>query len=509
MFSRPVEVEEAGWVLVTFPPEVRGKMNHERDARIVGPDGSHAPYWIVGPDSSAEISGTLESEPVPIRLEAEVLTESPGQVALMLCSPGPGTEVQAVKLEWQCSERTAMRLAEVDDGGWKVIAEEDAKPDEAGVARVDVELGTRAGTAGMLLDLVTRGEEKPVLTTATASVAPAWLLFEADAPATYQLAYLGEDAASDGPGWLRKPIAVDEIQQVEPGRENALPLAELPERTTGPGAEVDPTAFNARWNVLDGGVSEGDLAILTLPAAVYDFTEDPCSRCAPSDVRLESEGRQVPFIGLDHDEPALMLSEPDTAPAVSDEAGTSALCVSLPGESLPMTQLELSAPTPPFKRRIRVQYRLPPTRPGVQPSRATETVFEGEWACLEDRIARCWLAVPLLPNPTRELEIVFDDGDNAPLPSVGLRIWRKAQAVKFVWPGSPVTLLAGNPQAGAPVYDLQVLASDVRRRPAQEVHATPVVSAALDEETGRALLVGALLIAGAALLIILAKSFRD
>jgi hypothetical protein len=62
----------------------------------------------------------------------------------------------------------------------------------------------------------------------------------------------------------------------------------------------------------------------------------------------------------------------------------------------------------------------------------------------------------------------FADGDNAPLPTVDLSVWRRGDVLLFAWPGQGrVQLLAGAPELAAPVYDLAALAEVLPVRPWQ------------------------------------------
>ncbi len=507
-YARRMEVDREGWVLAELPPEARRRMRGERDAIVVGPDGDRRAYRTVVASSSSGISGTLPSQPVSLTLPAGVVHEHEGQSAYLLSSPGPGSRMEGLRLRWHSTGSTFVRVAEPSHGRWSVLAEASSEPNATAIGEVDVVLEYRAGTSGLLLDLVSDSDEVPRLSSVEAIVAPTWLLFEAESAGEHLLAYAGEEPVADADVPPRVEIVLEETQILAPGPEMVLPLSDLPEQAVRPGASVQVDEYAARWTVNADAVQVGDLARLTLPAEAHSYTEPACGHCIPRDVRLVADGRQVPFVGDEIEEPTLLLWAPDLRPLPSEEAGKSTISIPLTGERLPLTQLELFSAAAPFRRAIRVRYRLPPTRPGVPQGPSAETVYSDEWSCLRPDHLRCCLSVPLKPNPNTDLEIVFNDGDNAPLPAVSARIWREARALKFSWPESPVMLLAGHEHPTAPVFDLQVLASDVRRRPAVEVTAEEIPDAALGDTKGPALLIAALVIAGAALVALLAKSFR-
>jgi hypothetical protein len=76
-------------------------------------------------------------------------------------------------------------------------------------------------------------------------------------------------------------------------------------------------------------------------------------------------------------------------------------------------------------------------------------------------------AVPARNAHALELEI--DEGDNAPLPIVSAELLLPSYALRFVNPGSPLTLLYGNPSMAPPRYDLALLAPRLFGQSSHEV----------------------------------------
>ncbi|MEP7013429.1 MAG: hypothetical protein ABJC13_24165, partial [Acidobacteriota bacterium] len=103
------------------------------------------------------------------------------------------------------------------------------------------------------------------------------------------------------------------------------------------------------------------------------------------------------------------------------------------------------------------------------------------------------------------IAVRFDDGDNAPLGEVELAVWRRRDALVFVWPGNSakVQLLAGAETIAAPDYDLAALSGELLGRPWQAGELAPVVH---DEPRGlRFLLPVVLGLAGLGLLFLLRR----
>ena len=73
------------------------------------------------------------------------------------------------------------------------------------------------------------------------------------------------------------------------------------------------------------------------------------------------------------------------------------------------------------------------------------------------------------PRNARALELEIDEGDNAPLPIVSAELLLPSYALRFVSPGSPLTLLYGNPSMGPPRYDLALLAPRLFGQSSHEV----------------------------------------
>ena len=73
------------------------------------------------------------------------------------------------------------------------------------------------------------------------------------------------------------------------------------------------------------------------------------------------------------------------------------------------------------------------------------------------------------------LEIVVNDGDNAPLPITRAELLIPSTALRFHHPGSQLFLLYGNDPLMPPRYDLALLAPRLLAQPARELKLAPIV----------------------------------
>jgi hypothetical protein len=85
-----------------------------------------------------------------------------------------------------------------------------------------------------------------------------------------------------------------------------------------------------------------------------------------------------------------------------------------------------------------------------------------------------------LPHAKR-VELIVDEGDNAPLPITSAVVEIPAVALRFYNPGSPLTLLYGNAHASPPQYDLALLAPRVLGEPARDVTLGAIGAASSDQ----------------------------
>src|SRR5436305_10395592 len=71
-----------------------------------------------------------------------------------------------------------------------------------------------------------------------------------------------------------------------------------------------------------------------------------------------------------------------------------------------------------------------------------------------------------------EVDVVIDDGDNAPLPIASAKLVFPGYALRFTAPGGPLTLLYGA-AIPPPQYDIALIAQRLRAQPARELEPPP------------------------------------
>jgi hypothetical protein len=230
-------------------------------------------------------------------------------------------------------------------------------------------------------------------------------------------------------------------------------------------ARVETSDDGVQWTQLDSGLPlfrQWGAEKLTLPLG----------QRAAAFVRIVISGDRagaMPFTGawlsvVAAPTPALL---PVNAQITRREefAGETVLTLALDGAHLPLAALHFTTNEPLFMRRVTVTVRE--VRDAVPGERTVGagTVYR---VALDHSPAREQLEVPLnFTAPTREVLVHIFNGDSPPLVLDGVRFQRWPVNLLFVAPAfGRFALLSGNPQAGAPHYDLAGFAEQMRVAPA-------------------------------------------
>jgi len=201
-----------------------------------------------------------------------------------------------------------------------------------------------------------------------------------------------------------------------------------------------------------------------VPAGVYGAAHPDLS-----DLRLAVGGRQIPYLRWTPPAP-ILVRETAVQPVRSwdrrGQGGASRIDVDLPQTGLPLTQLLLTAPPMPLRRGLSLRY-IEPTRPAGDTVEAGERLAARQvWDCFPRSPLPCRTLLPLAGRAPRLLELRFEDGDNPPLGTLDLSLWRRSDVLVFVWPErGEVRLLAGARDLKAPDYDLAALGDQLLARP--------------------------------------------
>ncbi|HXU44428.1 MAG TPA: DUF3999 family protein [Thermoanaerobaculia bacterium] len=317
------------------------------------------------------------------------------------------------------------------------------------------------------------------------------VVFRAPAPGRFTISY----GAGLGAPPREEKEAAPEAVLLEAGPESERPAPPLPASASA-GAAITIEAFGSSWQVIAPGAAAGDVVRLEIPDEAY-----AASRAGLADLRLAALGRQIPYVRWSSPEPARVVAASGLRAEPERRKGWSRIELDLPKGRLPWTLLEIAAPGGPLRRKVEA-LAVRPRNP--DPAAREIRVASMLWDCAPTPPLPCRALVPLVGPGAPRLALRFEDGDDAPLGEIDVSIWRRRDALVFVWPsGGNVRLLAGAENLGAPQYDLAALESELLARPWHPAQ----VAASLQEEPSatRFLLPAVLGLAGIALLLLLRR----
>jgi hypothetical protein len=176
------------------------------------------------------------------------------------------------------------------------------------------------------------------------------------------------------------------------------------------------------------------------------------------DVRIvDAKSNQVPYLAVPLQTPTIVTL---AVPPATREGKQSVYRLALPYESLPDgAELELATSASVFERDVVLRRPLDESR-----GREAEVI-----------VRLSWKSAPSLRTSLtngRAIEVVVDEGDNAPLPIVAAKLRLPSFALRLVSPGTPLTLLYGNPSIAAPRYDLALISSQLTGQQARSIALT-------------------------------------
>lgn len=475
-----------------------------------------------------------------VDLIAEQVESAPGVAVYDIALPGPGLRLDRVEVGWEGAGGVAYRLLRPAAGAWEVLREGEATRPGGGPATLAIQLpGVPLGVAFLRLELDAGGTAPVAATSARGWSAAEWIVFYAAAAGVHRVEY-GRLGMAPPPALRGAPPAdLAAIPELSAGPVEPLPPADLPVAALAPGADLPAAAtFAASWSVVAGGappaIAPGDIVRLVLP-------DDSYAVASPDggDVRVAFDAgdgrpaRQVPFVRWSLPVPVLAAEAAGLVPTPAAAEGTSTVVFDLPAWDVPYTTLDLASPAAVFRRQVDVFVVDPaPLSPVDERRLVTSTVWgcpgAGRAPCRDTLALRAPVVRTAGGSPTRaapsgavakpRLEVVIHDGDDAPLPRVDARVWRRQDALAFAWPAGngDVRLVAGAPGLAAPTYDIEAIRADVIARVTRDVQATPSpVDAGADtlwarlRANARGLLVGALGVAAVGLLWLLARMLRS
>jgi hypothetical protein len=276
---------------------------------------------------------------------------------------------------------------------------------------------------------------------------------------------------------MRASIDVTKVNEATWGEPRALvetgaPAA--PASAPEPGSVLETGGF-AHVREISG--APAGLVTLQLDASALANSRGPAGRFA--DVRvLNGSNRQIPYLLERRGEPLEVplsigrvgskAAELETAPGQH----RSVYRVSLLHEGLPPATLVLDSPGRVFQRNVQIGFERPPDR------RHRDTWFDVRsttvWRHADQETPALPLSIRLDGAGPRDVLVVIDEGDNAPLPISGARLLLPSYRLRFYHPRDASLRLAyGRDDLEAPEYDLALLAQQVMGAAAREASAVP------------------------------------
>lgn len=192
-----------------------------------------------------------------------------------------------------------------------------------------------------------------------------------------------------------------------------------------------------------------------------------------NDVRLVTAGgTQVPYVSESRDEPLRVplgpLSRTEDA---EPHPGTTRYALPLPPAGIPASRLALTTEARIFDREVRVVE----VRPGAD-RRAPEERFvlaRGRWVSASSNEPAPALVLDLPRTHAERVELEIDEGDNAPLPVAPPELLLPQRRLRFVHPGTALTLWFGADGVAAPRYDLALLSRRVLSERSHDIELGP------------------------------------
>lgn len=275
---------------------------------------------------------------------------------------------------------------------------------------------------------------------------------------------------------------------IETGLTGELEAIELTTSSAGffLAAHVEISADGNQWKSLGPavpifrnlGAEQLRLALARQRAAFVRVTLDE-PRATSDPARRDATHPRVPFTGALVQAAPIHATPPRLTPlGVAVErreefAGVTTLTLQLAGRHAPLATLSFASSEPLFMRHVTVAVREMQGGEAGERVIATGTIYR---VALAGTAVREQLALPLDYLPTnRELIVHVHNGDSPPLVIDAVHAKRRAIEVRFVAQQvGEYQLLLGNPQVGAPRYDLALFTDELSRAETKVVTAGSV-----------------------------------
>lgn len=266
------------------------------------------------------------------------------------------------------------------------------------------------------------------------------------------------------------------------------------------GAPLDVEEFRYERKILPGPPGQ---VTLTLDAAVL-------AHSTLDDLRLaDRNGRQIPYL-LESAPKPLILDLPESERLAGEprrRSPRSRYQLRMPYPNLPASRLLVETRAGVFERPVELEG--PRSRRGQPRWRAAP----GLWRHTDPDKPAPPLALDIPSHAGATVDLLLDEGDNAPLPLGRMRLEIPTWRLRFFHPGGgDVRLLYGRKDLRAPRYDLSLIASQLDPTGAREARLgrEPSPGAVPDvERVPRGVFWGSLATAVIVLLLVLARLLQD
>lgn len=500
------EETEAGWSPFSYPA------TGDRYLRLHWPRQTKPPGV-----KAAEVEAVTGPVVSVTSRDSECDLSRPGRASCILALPAAGQTVRRLTVDVAGGGRTGFRLEAPRESRWQTVAEGVWQRRE-GVARHLLEGGPEpVADAVLRLELYGSPQATPRLASWGVEITVQTILFRAEEPGAYVLAYGGGARAE---GRRAEPAKSPDLEAtwLEAGTETEHSPPPLPAAATAPGVRLGSRRLAAAWRVEAPSAQPGFLVRLELPDVVYR-----AARGDLGNLRVVIGERQIPFYRWSPAAPALVARQWDLDPTGSSrKARESEGEIRLPEPGLPLTELDLLASPRPMRRTVGVRYLEPSAEAAPKRENGGEngrkrnrpSNFRQTWDCRPQPPLPCHERFALPGRAPQTLSIRFLDGDNPPLADLEAAVWRRRDVLLFVWPaaedGAPVRLLAGPETLRAPSYDLAALGDILLGHPWQPAELSLQGNAGQAEARwARWVMPATLILAGLGLIVLLGRILSE
>jgi hypothetical protein len=238
------------------------------------------------------------------------------------------------------------------------------------------------------------------------------------------------------------------------------------------GSPVDSALFDY---VRDLPAGNAGLMTVSLDAAALAHSAGAQSGFADLRV-IDASDRQVPYLvertsaplSLDLELTRLTQPPPSLGP---DSSKSTVYRIALPFDGLPSPRLVLTTSARVFRRVVTIGVERQPDK--YHRDAWIETTTRFAWTHGDQDTPAPAATVPLSSSHAKDLLLVVEEGDNAPLPVTSARILLPAYRLRFFRdPGASLRLAYGRRDLAPPRYDLALLAPQLLGVAAMEIEAS-------------------------------------